>query len=885
MKFPKEVWQAEKRKWLEGDNAIGFKKSPGGGYQYGKCPNPKCGKDSLWVGSGLSTIQCNHTNSCGFSVKVEDHYPGIYQALCDQHGPDPQDPLGRAKNYLQRRGFEIKDLKGLFSQESAKSKTDNKWYYTTRFFLTEDKSIYWERFIDCSQKHKANFAPVSYKGLCWEPPMVNWDEVKRIWITEGIFNSLSLIQSGLVSIATLSTNNLPSKVIEQHKGKGITWVIAFDNDPINPRTGKNAGLDAAIRLAGFLGQNGEKHEYAFPPIGRDWNDLLKAGKLDEEAFDLFFWRGRLLTAKTVRDYGYQLSKKRRASIFAFSFNKGMWGWEPGEKLYADLAELGEDPSEKETKNTTLQNVKIKALSNFSLSFLYCEINDLEDLRSYFFRSHKENETPSNFSIDAASLASRDHFKKIMLNKYSGALFSGSAFWLDTFLLDGFRQKIDTVKLLPWGGYDPATKAYVFKEVAYDKEGTPHKPNDYEYFTLPGQLKVKTSYAEKLTFSEQFHHDWFKDYFIYFRLNGIAALSFWLSSLFAEQLRAKFGHHPFFAAVGIPGTGKSTMFKFLWKLICRDRHEGVPLNEASTLLGLYAELAQGSNIPTVLIETPEKEDDKKRMTPKFNFENIKGLYDDGAILRTKAKKTAGNDNIKPKFKSTIIIGQNEKIDGTTAIRERFCEFLFTKDHFTEDGLQSADRISSWEIDKLCGFRHHVLSNRVSILKDLVAYNQEGIQFMKERSRNHPKGALNNHRIVENFSFLYAAGCVLKQLLPPFDNKLLEQYKIFILNKAVERQEDTSEDSWVVQQFFDTFLDLEIDDRNINHSANPDEFIAVNINDFVSICGKRSIGDSFRDIKRLKRNLRNSKKYKFIQENKVVNSKTSEKSKRCWVFQRP
>ena len=35
---------------------------------------------------------------------------------------------------------------------------------------------------------------------------------------------------------------------------------------------------------------------------------------------------------------------------------------------------------------------------------------------------------------------------------------------------------------------------------------------------------------------------------------------------------RLGKHPFFSAVGVPGTGKSTMLKFLWKLLGRDRHE-------------------------------------------------------------------------------------------------------------------------------------------------------------------------------------------------------------------------------------------------------------------------------------------------------------------------
>ncbi|EAA1889286.1 toprim domain-containing protein, partial [Salmonella enterica] len=95
----------------------------------------------------------------------------------------------------------------------------------------------WERIIDQPQrfgKQKANIKG-SYVGHWWVPPFINLLEVNEIWITEGIFNALSLCQAGLPAVATLSSNNYPlaaldtlAKELGEKPRPRLVW--AFDGD-------------------------------------------------------------------------------------------------------------------------------------------------------------------------------------------------------------------------------------------------------------------------------------------------------------------------------------------------------------------------------------------------------------------------------------------------------------------------------------------------------------------------------------------------------------------------------------------------------------------------------------------------------------------------------
>ena len=869
MEFTKEQWNQEKRRRLEEDDQFKFKPSPSGGFQKGICPN--CGNSSVWVSAGLKTVKCNHKKSCGWESEVKKLYPDMYKSLCQQYAADPQDPLGQAKVYLAQRGFDSSLVTGWFTQESAYCKSDERYYPTVRFYLDKQANIYWERFIDCNQKHKANFHG-KYKGMGWVPPGLDLSICSKhqVWIVEGVFDAISLCQNWVPAIATMSSNNIPDLVLEEFKGKEIEWVIGFDNDPVNPNTGKSAGIEAAKRLKQILDEMGESCRVAFPPYRKDWNDLHREKALTPETIEKAFWRGNLLLASSPEEYGWYLSKKYN-HIQVFEFGGRMYGWKP---ITRDADE--EEPAE-EDFNSVLASIRLTKISNFGLQYLYCLKNTRTKKTSYFFRIAFPNDPGScQIELDSSEMGERGPFRKALFRESPGAMYKSDQFWLDIMTEQWFRKKSNIVNVLPWNGYDPSSRCYVFKEVAYDEKGKCYKPNQHGYFDLPDNYKVKPETEIDLHFSDQLNTDWFKDYTTCFAFNGIASLAFWTASLFAEQFRRLKKSFPFLAVVGQPGTGKSTMIEFLWKLYGRDDYEGIPLSDASTKIGFYRFMEQVANLPTVFIE-----DDEQKKQGKFNFEHFKASYN-GRIMRVTGKATQGNETHMPKFRSSIVVGQNAKVEGSQALRERFIELFFDKSGFDQKTLEAALRIEGFETRQICGFRHYLLTRQEKIFPDLIRFYEEGLTELRKLADE--KGEpLKNNRVCHTHAVVYGAARIIQTVFPGFNSEMWRRFLFRLVDLAIERQNNVAEDTPLVQLFFETVEYLEDLGEQMDHSANK-AFVAVCMPEFAEICGKRQIR-YFPDEQQLRRELKNSTYYKFMHSHKKVHSKHTKTKKWCFVFQKP
>lgn len=142
--------------------------------------------------------------------------------------------LSAADNYLQNiKGFNLETIKGMYSQCSHKLK--NGTISTTVRFPLWDNS-YYERLIDDDKIAendgiKAYISPGTIlAGRAWIPKDMTFEENDTIYITEGIFDSIELLQFGQKSIAALSCVNFPADIIEEHQGKHIIWVLAYFKD-------------------------------------------------------------------------------------------------------------------------------------------------------------------------------------------------------------------------------------------------------------------------------------------------------------------------------------------------------------------------------------------------------------------------------------------------------------------------------------------------------------------------------------------------------------------------------------------------------------------------------------------------------------------------------
>ncbi|MDX6065336.1 toprim domain-containing protein, partial [Pseudomonas aeruginosa] len=108
---------------------------------------------------------------------------------------------------------------------------------TVRFPLK--KGGYWERLIDRPSrfgKKKARFKPGdSPRGVWWCPPSVDLQEVKELWIVEGIFDAIALLHHGIDAVSAMSSNAFPEQSLRElataRGGKLPKLIWALDNEP------------------------------------------------------------------------------------------------------------------------------------------------------------------------------------------------------------------------------------------------------------------------------------------------------------------------------------------------------------------------------------------------------------------------------------------------------------------------------------------------------------------------------------------------------------------------------------------------------------------------------------------------------------------------------
>src|SRR3546814_926734 len=127
-----------------------------------------------------------------------------------------------------------------------------------------------------------------------------------------------------------------------------------------------------------------------------------------------------------------------------------------------------------------------------------------------------------------------------------------------------------VRPLGFTGYCRDAKAYVFGQYAVSG-GRVYRPNDNEFFQI-GKEALKLGTSERLLDidydADQMDVSWLSDLWTAYGPKGIACLTFYFASLFAEQVRGEMKSFPFLEMHGLPGTGKTTLIEFLWKLMGR-----------------------------------------------------------------------------------------------------------------------------------------------------------------------------------------------------------------------------------------------------------------------------------------------------------------------------
>mgnify|MGYP001342616376 CR=1 FL=1 len=121
-------------------------------------------------------------------------------------------------------------------------------------------------------------------------------------MVEGIFDCISLEQSGVRSAAKFAASAVPNEFYDSLPSS-ITVVIALVADTSGEK-GIPKNLEK-LKAPGF-----ENVIIALPPSGKDWNDLLLGGHLKQDQIELTkaeaFHHGRLFSAPTAEAFGNEL---------------------------------------------------------------------------------------------------------------------------------------------------------------------------------------------------------------------------------------------------------------------------------------------------------------------------------------------------------------------------------------------------------------------------------------------------------------------------------------------------------------------------------------------------------------------------------------------------
>lgn len=890
-----------------------------GDYLRGRCPS--CGQKTLYIGTQFPyVLRCTRLNKCAFEQTVREALPDFFGNFAKRYPPTEKNRNATADAYLAMdRGFDLSRIHGWYEQGAYAIHGTDRYLPTARFYLDADRTRWWERLIGGkgNNDNKASFGgrrkPDNslFRGDAWTPPDMTIDRFDRVFLVEGIFHAIALWHAGFKAAACFSCNSFPADFIKAQAGKGVRWVVAMDSD--------RAGSRWARRHHKSLKELHELASVCLPPKGQDWDDLWRAGRLDDKLISKGLYQGRLMLAESVEEKAFVHYSRNRRDQFLLDFSNALYWVELGSDWRTSLCTAVEALREQEAADAVptpqtagnqeqskpeeepedlegrilatsegrqmfSRHVGIEQLSNVLPQCLYITKDPIIDEIRYQFKVSYANGTPDDvIPLEGSAITCPTEFNKALLTRSLGGSFDGTAKHF-RIMRDGWlNRRLVTVSALPFVGYDSNTKAYIFKDHAWHC-GRRIGANDQGYFEINRQ-GVKTTLASvAIETSGEFSPDWLANYVKAFSWQGLALLAFWAGTLFVQQIRARDKSFPLLEFTGDPGAGKSTVLEFLWKLVGRDDYEGFDLLKA-TAAGRRRAFSQVSNLPVVIIESDRDDGQKDARQKQFGFDEVKPFFN-GRGTGTLGVSRRGNETDESVFQASLIISQNAEVDGSEALLQRIVHCHADKKHHGPGTRELARWFERQSVTTVGGFLHQTLSRERDFLEAYAtAYGNYEARFSQ--------GDLKNDRIIKNHAQVAACGDALGVI---FGRHMTDEFKKgladYLLGRAKIREKRLANDHPVVEQFWDTYDYIAIkitaslrgdgkDPEPLNHARDSDDRIAVNLNQLMEEC--RIWGQPSPDVAQLKKLLPLCRRHKFL-GNKPINSRITGKTMRCWVFSR-
>jgi len=875
-----DIYRLEVVAALEHDHELDFKDIGSTYFQKGVCPG--CSERTLYIARKQPyQLKCNRLNQCQFEEKTRERYSHLFENLSERFPRTETNPNATADAYLQRnRGFDISKMTGWYEQSRRKMK-DNQWADTVRFPLCDG---YWERIIDATMVtanggDKAGIKyKMSYKGGAWVPPGMSIEQGDTVYVVEGIFHAIALFLAGYKAVASISANNFPWDIIEAHKGLKVRWIIALDDDA--------AGHSVIPKYRSQLLARDELAWVALAGNDRDWDDVYRDGQLNDQFMQEANYQGRIFVAESPAKKAYLLHKKKPLNFFLLDFGERLYS----AKVNSDLNKPREDEEAVPREQLFYKYCDIKQVANCVPQFEYIQRDAVSGDQQFFFQFNFPNAAQNcKEPLAPNSIGDPRSFAKSLLERTPGGNFEGGekvlamlrSKWLDNAL---------TVRSLPFVGYDAASKTYCYQKFGYHK-GREYMANNHGYLEI-GKAGLKTSLNSlAIVRGSDFDPSWFSDFFAVHHLNGLAVLSWWTATLFVQQIRSKQESWLFLELTGDAGAGKSSLLRFLWRLLGRSNYEGIkPNSDGASAIGLTRALSQVSNFPVVLIESDSQSVDAQGRTviSQYNWEKWKPLFDHNATLRTVGVKSSSNDTDSLIFLAALCISQNASVEGSEAILTRIGHLHATRAHHTPALKALATRLNGFPVEQLSGYLGHCLGQESAWLQRYF----DAFPMYEQRLQANP--VIQHQRIVLCHAQMMAAAKATQGLFPDWGDDALEQVIKHIERRAIDRQQRVSTENptagrfWQIYHYLnervvsisDEAGDREVIQETLNHSADKD-LIAINIEHFHNAC--RLAGQEVIHATQLHRALPLSTSHTFV-ETRKVRSVIEKRSLNCWLFRK-
>ena len=745
---------------------------------------PSCNMPEAWTYvTDPSTIHCNRKNNCGVSTHAKIYAPHLWENFWKRHPATMEDHHATARAFLLGRGLDPSKFN--YKQVIWSEKGRKILAVAIECFWTKRR---WLRLIDVPNNIEGKTRwekgeGDAYQCQAWMNHKV--DPTAELWLTEGIFNTLSLEQVGIQSASTFSASHIPTKFLE---GLVTTQpiVVALDND--------KAGQQGTAKLIETLKELGfEDIKAAQPPNGKDWNDLLVAGAFQasskQETIEEALWRGRLLLAETFKEYRKVYEER------CFGKNKHYQGileyrgqtWFCGTKVIKD----------KEERTQTL-------VCNATIRRAFTQLIEEREYNAehrYFLQVNPVGRPPRTIEASAAELVN-GHQARIMLKQRADVLLLDNNTPVINALVTRLERHIaPVVRLVDRLGYDQKSGSWLFGRFLYTNQGQRVEANKEGYFQRQ-EVRCKTSEIITDTYKPAELKNTIKLLHRIYGNTGIFALAFYVAALLKHEFMEQEKAFPFMSFVGPKGAGKTTLIYFLNNVFFQ-AWEGIVAARNTTSKALSRKLYHRSSLVAPYLES-------NNALINLDENGLLNAYQGGSLY-DRAATSNDADTISLPFDAALAFVQNVEPFRIGPLKERVVTLSFRNAEdggVTDDSITAMNELKLMDAEARAGVGHLIFQNISQIRSGIINTLNESKDELRELGITSP-------RVVYHYAIL-ASTCKVLFKVAGFNEADIETLKLGeeLVKLARLKESMSGGDNDDAMAFFDNFEQLRASVENRN-----------------------------------------------------------------------